>query len=136
MPTAAEALQREKEAFAIKPETTGAISVSKPQTGAEYLESLRDDRVPVGVRGHTREQRFAAHVLASDIDEVIAPESLAQSHAWRTTPRRTLAIFRAMDHVARSAAEWWRETGGKMKGPAVMAAFGAGLSWGAILLEP
>ena len=31
-------------AFAAKPETTGKVAVSAPQTGAEYLESLRDGR--------------------------------------------------------------------------------------------
>src|SRR5690242_20370001 len=29
---------------AIRPEDTGSISVAKPQSGKEYLESLRDDR--------------------------------------------------------------------------------------------
>ena len=31
-------------AFAAKPETTGRLSATAPQTGAEYLESLRDGR--------------------------------------------------------------------------------------------
>jgi 3-oxoacyl-[acyl-carrier-protein] synthase-3 len=34
-----------------------------------------------------------------------------------------------------AAAEWWNGAG-KLGGPAVMAAFGAGLNWGAIMLEP
>jgi 4-hydroxyphenylacetate 3-monooxygenase len=34
----------EREAFAKKPETTGKISSSKPMTGEEFLESLRDGR--------------------------------------------------------------------------------------------
>jgi 4-hydroxyphenylacetate 3-monooxygenase len=32
------------EAFAAEPTTIGNVPVSKPQTGAEYLESLRDGR--------------------------------------------------------------------------------------------
>jgi 3-oxoacyl-[acyl-carrier-protein] synthase III len=32
-----------------------------------------------------------------------------------------------------AAAEWWREGGGRMDGPVVFAAFGAGLHWGALL---
>src|SRR3982750_1976559 len=36
---------KKKEAFAKKPDTTGAVKVSRPQNGAEYLDSLRDDRV-------------------------------------------------------------------------------------------
>ena len=35
---------KKKEAFAKKPDTTGAVKVSRPQNGAEYLDSLRDDR--------------------------------------------------------------------------------------------
>ena len=31
-------------ASAIPPEHTGNVKVSRPQTGAEYLDSLRDDR--------------------------------------------------------------------------------------------
>ena len=34
-----------------------------------------------------------------------------------------------------AADEWWSGAG-KLTGPAVMAAFGAGLNWGALLLEP
>ncbi|MEX2319386.1 MAG: 4-hydroxyphenylacetate 3-hydroxylase N-terminal domain-containing protein, partial [Bauldia sp.] len=30
--------------FAKRPETTGSVAASKPQTGAEYLESLNDGR--------------------------------------------------------------------------------------------
>ncbi len=32
-----------------------------------------------------------------------------------------------------AAAEWWRGTGGTLPGPIVLAAFGAGLNWGAVL---
>ena len=35
---------KKKEAFAKKPDTTGAVKVSRPQNGAEYLDSLRDGR--------------------------------------------------------------------------------------------
>ena len=36
---------REKpEAFAKRPDTIGNVTVTKPQTGKEYLESLRDGR--------------------------------------------------------------------------------------------
>ena len=38
-------LQKQNEAFAKKPETIGALNVTRPQNGAEYLDSLRDDRV-------------------------------------------------------------------------------------------
>ena len=35
---------KKKEAFAKKPDTTGAVKVLRPQNGAEYLDSLRDGR--------------------------------------------------------------------------------------------
>jgi 3-oxoacyl-[acyl-carrier-protein] synthase III len=35
-----------------------------------------------------------------------------------------------------AAAEWRQQAAGKMKGPMVMGAFGAGLNWGAMLLDP
>jgi len=35
-----------------------------------------------------------------------------------------------------AAAEWWQQAGGKIAGPVVLAAFGAGLNWGAMLIEP
>lgn len=35
-----------------------------------------------------------------------------------------------------AAAEWWSQAGGKLSGPVVMGAFGAGLHWGAMLLDP
>ena len=40
----AAATDKEKAAFAAKPETVGKASVSRPQNGAEFIESLRDGR--------------------------------------------------------------------------------------------
>lgn len=35
-----------------------------------------------------------------------------------------------------AAAEWWKETGPRLDAPIVLAAFGAGLNWGAVLALP
>ena len=35
-----------------------------------------------------------------------------------------------------AAAEWWRGTDGTLRDPIVLAAFGAGLNWGAVLAKP
>lgn len=35
-----------------------------------------------------------------------------------------------------AAAEWWRESGQRIESPIVLAAFGAGLNWGAMLAVP
>ncbi len=81
-----------------------AASLQRANFVVVRRDSLRGETIPVGVRGHARDQRFAAHVRTSDVDAVITPEALAQSASWRTAPRHMLPIFRAMDHVARAAA--------------------------------
>ncbi len=63
------------------------------------------DHVPVGVRGATRDRRFACAIHPSDVAAVITPEALAQKFTWRTTARRELAPFASMDRVARVAAQ-------------------------------
>jgi 3-oxoacyl-[acyl-carrier-protein] synthase-3 len=35
-----------------------------------------------------------------------------------------------------AAADWWRESGQRMPAPVILAAFGAGLNWGALLATP
>jgi 3-oxoacyl-[acyl-carrier-protein] synthase-3 len=35
-----------------------------------------------------------------------------------------------------AATEWWREAGQRLESPIVLAAFGAGLNWGAVLAMP
>ena len=44
MAKAAAARTENREAFAAKPETTGKVKATAPQTGAEYLASLSDGR--------------------------------------------------------------------------------------------
>lgn len=41
---AAKAVTEQQAAFAKMPETTGQMKVERPQTGMEYIESLRDGR--------------------------------------------------------------------------------------------
>ncbi|MDR3389942.1 MAG: malonate decarboxylase holo-ACP synthase [Rudaea sp.] len=62
-------------------------------------------QIPVGVRGRTRAHRHAATVHASDVAEIIAPEALARSAAWRKCLRRSLPAFAALDPVAAAAME-------------------------------
>src|SRR6202049_408850 len=44
MAKAAAARTHDREAFALRPETTGKVAASAPQTGADYLASLSDGR--------------------------------------------------------------------------------------------
>ena len=64
---------------------------------------IRDGRIPVGVRGSTRAQRYPASLYASDVAAVVTPEALAASGAWHTHSRRMLPAFAALDRVAAAA---------------------------------
>jgi len=58
-------------------------------------------RMAVGVRGSTREQRFAAHVRAECVLECVTPEQLAAHRAWRSSPRlRNVPALAALEAVA------------------------------------
>jgi phosphoribosyl-dephospho-CoA transferase len=46
-----------------------------------------DGVIPVGVRGSSRNQRFAAYVAAESVLERITPEQLTESHGWRDNTR-------------------------------------------------
>ncbi len=69
-------------------------------------EAKRGNRVPVGVRGTTRAQRYAATLHTDDVDAIITPEALAGAAAWRTSPRNALPAFAALDPVAAMAMEF------------------------------
>jgi len=57
--------------------------------------------IPVGVRGATRDERFATFVHASRVLESVAPERLAMLRAWRTRgPGRDVPALGALELVA------------------------------------
>ncbi|MFM0336933.1 malonate decarboxylase holo-ACP synthase [Paraburkholderia fungorum] len=58
-------------------------------------------KVPVGLRGRTRSERFAAYVARGSIRRHITPEALAQARAWRaSTALSALPCMRALSRVA------------------------------------
>lgn len=65
----------------------------------------RNDGVPVGVRGQTRAQRYAAMLDVNDVEAIVTPEALAIAAAWRTWPRRAMPAFAALDLVAQAAEQ-------------------------------
>jgi phosphoribosyl-dephospho-CoA transferase len=65
---------------------------------------IRDGRIPVGVRGSTRAQRHPASLHVNDVAEVVTPEAIAASSAWRTYSRGALPAFAALDRVATASA--------------------------------
>ncbi|WP_371658165.1 malonate decarboxylase holo-ACP synthase [Streptomyces sp. NBC_00280] len=60
-------------------------------------DGMRDGRIPVGVRGPTRAQRFALEIPAGTVAEVLAPEGLATRRGMES---RNLPAFRALHAVA------------------------------------
>ncbi|MCF8563211.1 malonate decarboxylase holo-ACP synthase [Alicyclobacillus tolerans] len=75
----------------------------------------RGDRVPVGVRGRQRNQRFAAYLEKSTIAAVVTPEQLAAQAAWKSHARQLeVEAFSALDVLAnryRSLDLTWGPTG-------------------------
>ena len=59
------------------------------------------DCLPVGVRGVSRHERFAAFVPIDGIAHRVAPEDLAAQRAWRTAARRR--IIPALEQLERVA---------------------------------
>ena len=71
--------------------------------------------VPVGVRGPSRRDRFAAHAPIDAVAERIAPEQLAEARLWRGSPRRTripaLGSLEVADRVFGSLGISWGPIG-------------------------
>lgn len=55
--------------------------------------------VPVGVRGHTRSQRFAAFVSHNSIRERITPEEIVEKRGWKYNRLRGSAFAMALDYI-------------------------------------
>jgi phosphoribosyl-dephospho-CoA transferase len=72
-------------------------------------------RIPVGVRGMSRSERFPAAVAPDGVRRQVRPEELLARQDWRATERGgTLAPLRALDRLAQAwtGLEWpWGPTG-------------------------
>src|SRR5690606_36960867 len=77
---------------------------------------LDADRVPVGIRGRTRNQRIAAYVRYSAIRRRVTPESLVQNAAWTHQPQlqasRAVAALMSLAPVLNAMGLAWGPTGG------------------------
>jgi phosphoribosyl-dephospho-CoA transferase len=71
--------------------------------------------IPVGVRGHTRAERFAALLALDAVAARVTPEDLAAARGWRHTPRARwvgpLRILDAVDELFASLGVAWGPTG-------------------------
>jgi phosphoribosyl-dephospho-CoA transferase len=78
-----------------------------------------EEMVPVGVRGTSRNQRFAAYLPIEAIYDRVTPEQLIRHGAWRGTRRhRDLPAFHALDLACRIMSDF-----GLPWGPAGSAGF-------------
>jgi len=70
--------------------------------------------LPVGLRGNSRGERFAAYLPAEAILERITPEDLVRRASWRFYGRRELPALRSLDVVGQMMADFalqWGPTG-------------------------
>ena len=71
--------------------------------------------IPVGVRGHTRGERFAAWLAPDAVAERVTPEHLAAARCWRHVPRPrrlgSLRVLDAVDELCTSLGLAWGPTG-------------------------
>ncbi|MCV3763940.1 malonate decarboxylase holo-ACP synthase [Companilactobacillus farciminis] len=67
-----------------------------------------DAKIPVGIRGIKREQRFAAFVLDSNVKEVITPYQLVSEESWKniSDERKMLPAVKALPAVAKILQEY------------------------------
>jgi len=109
---------------ALRAEAGGPISppaVGLPTWAAESLRrapwvvvrraQINGGLIPVGVRGESRQQRFAAWLSPDDALEVVTPQALVSSRAWALAAaadpvrHRTIAALVVRDRVERVMCE-------------------------------
>lgn len=49
---------------------------------------IKDGKIPVGIRGSSRSERFATFILEESIVNCITPESLVEQQLWKRSPRQ------------------------------------------------
>src|SRR4051794_18097777 len=138
-------------AFAAKPETTGNVAVKAPQTGAEYLASLADDRAVFiygeRVKDVTKHPAFrnTARMVArlydalhdpARKDKLLLPTDTGNggmTHAFFKAPKTPTDLLAGRDAIA----EWAKLTYGWMgRAPDYKAAFLATLGANADFYDP
>jgi phosphoribosyl-dephospho-CoA transferase len=70
--------------------------------------------IPVGVRGPTRTERFAAFISPGSIREHLTPEQIAKSRLWRHSRLQEMSFAGALDHIESvfsAEAYGWGPTG-------------------------
>ncbi|MDM5198223.1 malonate decarboxylase holo-ACP synthase [Fictibacillus enclensis] len=74
-----------------------------------------EGRVPVGIRGETRSQRFGCFLPEEECSIVISPEQLAKEKPWKQTDRRlsivAIEVLDRVDELMTSEEMIWGPTG-------------------------
>jgi phosphoribosyl-dephospho-CoA transferase len=75
----------------------------------------QDGLIPVGIRGRTRGERFAAWLAPDAVAARVTPEYLAAARCWRHVPRArrvsSLRVLDAVDELCTSLGLAWGPTG-------------------------
>jgi phosphoribosyl-dephospho-CoA transferase len=78
-------------------------------------DTTKNGRVPVGIRGNSRSQRFSAFLPKDAIIEKVEPEDLIEQRLWITSPRRSqIEAFNFLDKLIEIYAAYslsWGPTG-------------------------
>jgi phosphoribosyl-dephospho-CoA transferase len=78
-------------------------------------DTAKYGRVPVGIRGNSRSQRFPAFLPKDAIIEKVEPEDLIEQRLWITSPRRSqIEAFNFLDKLIEIYAAYslsWGPTG-------------------------
>lgn len=71
--------------------------------------------IPVGIRGQSRGERFAAFISSSSVVQSVSPEELALSMAWQTAVRRealpAMSALPLVHAILRTATLHWGPVG-------------------------
>jgi phosphoribosyl-dephospho-CoA transferase len=76
---------------------------------------IENGKIPVGIRGKSRDQRFAAFLKWNAVAEHVAPEQFVSQKAWKKSPRyhqiHALRVLDLVDEIFLSYQLSWGPTG-------------------------
>jgi phosphoribosyl-dephospho-CoA transferase len=76
---------------------------------------IEDGKIPFGIRGQSRSQRYADHLDSHEVEEVFSPERLANEKGWRNNPRleeiQVLQDLHVVDEILANYQLTWGPVG-------------------------
>ncbi|MDN4525942.1 malonate decarboxylase holo-ACP synthase [Fictibacillus fluitans] len=96
------------------PQWVGGELAAKPFVVVRRAAGF-EGRIPVGIRGETRSQRFGCFLPVEECSIVISPEQLAEEKPWKKTDRRlsivAIEVLDRVDELMASEEMAWGPTG-------------------------